>query len=1018
MPLVYNDGRPVEDFEQFRERQALTATQVNELDAPSLLDVVGAAARQENIMASTLSNKTFGLNADDYEEGYDYWADIEGTKYEEYSEDFAEVFNSRYADALKSQIDQEEEDRRTLHAADGTGLVAAVAAGVIDLPTLVPGAGLIRGIKGGYSVGKTALAVGAASAIDASVSEAVLQRTQVARPLSESAIAIGFGTVVGGGLGAGVAKLVGVAETKRLTAQLAQESENFANEPNVDDFAEAYDNAMGAQSVGAAKAPDPLDPGQIDFANKVQKALGSVALFNPMIALMQSASKTAKLISAQLPEMSFAMKMTSTGTSQPQAAETLVKEWTQGRVGQGIKALKDEYKAAKKAGEAMTRKEFSERVARAMRRNDTDPQGSEYVSRAAQAWRRALVEPLKVEAINAKLLPEDVEVTTAASYFTRMYRRQKIIAQEREFKEIVRNWARRSIFDIDTRAGKVSFANEADLKDYIEDVVNDIYGKVTGRENPGGTAFVKVANERGPLKERTFNIPDEDIEDFLENDVEIVMRRYARVMGADVELAKKFGRADMRDQVEAVQREYDELRAKVQADKRIKKPETREKKLNALRAAEEKDIKNITGLRDRLRGTHMLDQNMSDFGKAVQVANTLNYVRLLGGVVPSSFSDIGRHVMVHGLGRFMIHGLAPMVTNLKGFRMAAQEAKVAGSAAEILNNTRMATWAELSDPYGFDHPAMRFVANTGQAFSKLNGMVYWNDFHKSFAAVMTQNRLLGNAEKAFRNGFDSLTKKEQRYMALLGVGRGDAERIGRLFAQHGETQRSVRVANTERWGADTDAEAYDLVRMYRAAINKEVDTTIVTKGIGDTPLFADSNAGRLLLQFKSFMIASHQRMLMRAATDELAGVLSGLIATVGVGMLVYAFKQYETGRELSDNPGKWMAEGIDRSGVLGPFMEMNNMAEKLGFPGVYDGAQGLFPSKDQSAPASRYAQRSLVGSTLGPSFGLATDIATSVGAVNDKIFEGKALTDAEKRTMRGLLPGQTLPLIKSILHSQ
>ena len=1019
MAFIYADGTPVENFDQFRPPEPPSTQDIIERDEPDFMQLLGAAARQENTVVSTFSSKTFGLNRYDYEEGYNFWEDIKGTEYEDYADEFATVFNKRYADALKAQIQQEKKDRRDMQASSGLGLVAGIGTGIVDLPSLIPGFGLIRGIRGGYAVGKSALALGAAGALDASVSEAALQRAQAARPIEESALAIGFSTIISGALGATVAKVVGAAENKRLSKLLSEEAEIIPQEPNVDDFAGAYDNTIagGSLSAGVPDKDSFIDPKQYDYANRAQKVLAKAAVLNPMLALLASASDTARKVVANLPEMSFAMKMTSDGTSQPQAAETLVKEWTQGRVGLGIRTLREEHKAMNKAGEAITYKEFSHRVARALRRNDTDEQGSDYVSRAAQSWRKNLIAPLRKEAIDAKLLPEDVQVTTADSYFTRMYRRNEIIKREWEFKKIVRNWAQRSIRDIDTRAGKVSFENEQDRKDYIENIVNDIYGKVTGRANPGGTAFIKAPKERGPLKERTFNIPDKEIEDFLENDVEIVMRRYARVMGADVELAKKFGRADMTDQIDEVHKDYDKLRAEIAADEKL--AETKKgKRLDALRKAELKDIRNIEGLRDRLRGTHMLDNNMSDFGRAVQVVNTLNYVRLLGGVVPSSMSDVARHIMVHGLGRFMIDGIGPMIVNMRGFKVSAAEAKVAGSAAEVLNNTRMATWAELADPYGFDHPAMRFVSHMGQGFSKINGMVYWNDFQKSFASVMTQNRLLKNAEKAYRQGFDKLSRKEKQYMGLLGVGRGDAERIGKLYARHGDAERGVRIANTEKWGADTDEEAYDLVRKYRAAVNKEVDTTIVTKGIGDTPLFADSNLGRIVLQFKSFMLASNQRIMMRATSDEMAGVISGLATSVAIGMMVYAFKQWEKGEELTDNPGKWLAEGIDLSGITGPLMGANNMAEKLGIPGIYAGAQSLFPTKDQSAPASRYAQRSIVGSSLGPSFGLAKDITTSFGAVMRNIRHGEEITEGEKRNMRGLLPGSTLPLIKSYMYAQ
>lgn len=1021
MPLFNADGTPFDPATApgaQRVQDTITPNEALELDDPTVGETVSAAFRQDNIVASYLTSKTTGMRPDAVEDGYNSWNDIKGTKYEPFFDRFTESYNSRYSNALKAQIDQEEKDKRTLAAAGAGGVVASVAAGVIDLPTLLPGAGIVRATKGGISVARSALAISAASVADATISEYALHQSQATRNEADSAIIIGFSAITGGLLGAGIAKAIGSVESKRLADLMADQSKQWFEEPSVDDIAAAYDRKLVAG--GADVVAPKVDPSGIDYANKAQKIIAKGAVYNPMLQLLESQSNTSRSVVAQLPEMSFALKMTNTGESQPQAVETLVKEWTLGRVGLGIKTMEDNYKALKKSGDKMTRKEFRERVGRALRRGDRDEKGNDFISRSAQEWRNKLIDPLKDEAINAKLLPEDVRVTTAASYFTRVYNRSKIIARENEFKNIVKRWA----YGItkETKEGATQFASKADFDQYIDEIADEVFNKLTGRATLGEAQFVKISNERGPLKERTFNIPDERIEDFLEDDVELVMRRYARIMSADVELTKKFGRADMRDQIQGVVDDYKSLRGKLDADKKLK-PEEREKLRTRLTNEEAKDIRNIEGLRDRLRGTYLMDQKVSGFGRAAQAVQTFNYVRLLGGVTISSIPDIGRHIMVHGLGRFFGDGLAPLITNMKAVKMSVQEAKLAGSATELLNHSRMATWAEITDPYAYQSPFLAFLSNTGSVFSKANGMVYWNEFQKDFAAVMTQSRILRNAEKAARKGFDGLTKKEQQYMALLGVGRGDAEELGALFAKHGQKEGSVYIANTEKWVPEGAAmrKEYDAVRKFRAAVNKEVDTTIITKGIGDTPLLMDHPIASAILQFKSFMLASHQRMLLRATTDEMAGALSGLMTLVGVGMMTYMFKQLETGRELSDNPGKWVAEGIDRSGALAMFTEYNNIAEKLGFPGYYTALQGMFPNADQSAPASRYAQRNLVGSALGPSFGFASDLVTSTGAVNRFIGdtvkgEDAELSDSEVRTLKGLIPGQNLPIIKSILH--
>ena len=84
-----------------------------------------------------------------------------------------------------------------------------------------------------------------------------------------------------------------------------------------------------------------------------------------------------------------------------------------------------------------------------------------------------------------------------------------------------------------------------------------------------------------------------------------------------------------------------------------------------------------------------------------------------------------------------------------------------------------------------------------------------------------------------------------------------AARIAKQFEKHGEKLKHNLVANTDAWD--------DLVAVkhYRAAMNKEINRTIVTPGMGDTPLWMSTELGSTIAQFKKFVMAATQRMLMR-----------------------------------------------------------------------------------------------------------------------------------------------------------
>jgi len=123
-------------------------------------------------------------------------------------------------------------------------------------------------------------------------------------------------------------------------------------------------------------------------------------------------------------------------------------------------------------------------------------------------------------------------------------------------------------------------------------------------------------------------------------------------------------------------------------------------------------------------------------------------------------------------------------------------------------------------------------------------------------------------------------------------------------------------------------------------------------------------------------------------------------------MLTYLFKNWDAGRELSDDPMVWITEGIDRSGMLGIYMEANNTMEKISGNSI-----GMRPLLGINAPASRYASRSALDSAVGPTFGLlGTLVAIAGGATGDRPWE-----QSDTRALRRLLPGQNLSLFRQII---
>lgn len=561
------------------------------------------------------------------------------------------------------------------------------------------------------------------------------------------------------------------------------------------------------------------------------------------------------------------------------------------------------------------------------------------------------------------------------------------------------------------RRSELDFVSDADRAAYIDEIVDDIFSKLTGRGVDVDLPAGLVVTKRGPLKERTLSISDRLVEGFLEHDIELVGRRYARIMAADIELTERFGSPDMKGAIETIRDEYNELRRAVSADAKLSAT-TKERRLRDLGRREAADVRDIQGVRDLLRGQYRPELQNTGWARISAMAKTFNYVTALGGVVVSSLTDAVRPAMVHGMKAYMDDGIRPLMKNMRAVKMSRAEAKLAGAISERVLASRLASLAEITDPYSMSSPFERFIQNTAAGFSQATGLLHWNDFQKTIASVMTQNRIQKNAEAAAAKGFAALPAKERAYMGFLGLGNERAENLGRVFKTHGETLDGVRVANTEAWGDDQIAA--QLRRAYRAAVNKDVDSIIVTKGAGDTPLLANTPIGSMLLQFKSFALASNQRVLMRGLQEDKSRFVGGVVAMSAMGMLIYALKQLEAGRDLSDNPGTWVAEGLDRSGIFAVAFEANNAIEKLGGPGVYAGASALFPDHDQRQPASRFASRNFAATLAGPSFGTAQDASQLAslglrGLTGALSGEDVRITGGDVGAARRLTPLASLP---------
>lgn len=995
-------------------KNKLTNLAETEPDKPTISELSSALWRQENTIGSLLAQEQ-GLprRVDDRSfNPFDYLTDEEILD-EKFVSNAALADTEDEINALRRQSEREKQDREIIRKGGALSFLVGAPAVIADPINLIPiGGAVAKTYKAGNSILSAGLITASVSSASAAVTEAALHTTQVQRTFGESAINVGAAALVGGALGMGSAKLaqsLTKADLADIVRSMDVEPKIARGDDTVFDFeaekikaeAEAEGITPEQLSVGAAQVAS----GQ-EVSGKTGKFLAKTLGFDPLSRTLTSANPETRRIANMLAENPYKMD----GPSMT-AAESLtkIKDGYYNAALQGHVDAFRSYRKRLKGQGAMKRRQFNEAVATAIREGRHDiPE----VEASAKAWQRELYDPIKNELIEAKLLPEDVDVTTAVNYLNRRWNKNKVAAELPDFVNVVTKWLKDEDLNLFAKAqdakikiadatgaektrlqaiiDKAEFKEAKELEDFdYEDIARQIAQRIMGTpdgklpydwkmgEGSSSGGLKGTSGLRGPLKSRVFQIPDNMVEKFMDNDIEDLGRMYLRQTAADLELTKKFGNVDMTDAFKEIEMWH---RGALEKAKTAKERQ-------ALIAAYDADIKDLAAMRDRIRGVYGdIDPN-NIWVRTGRAARNLNYLRFMGGVVASSVPDVARIFMAEGIGRTFSKGLLPLAKNLKTFKVSAAEAKRYGVGIDALMGGRSQIIADIVDYTQPNTAFERGLQSMTDNFGRINLMDYWTAGVKQLHAVTMQNGVID----------DLLKGKIDKRLARLGIDNADAENIANQLKKHAEKVDGVWISNAKNW--DSPA----LYEKWAAAIRKESDRVIVVPG-QEKPLFMSSELGKTIFQFRSFMFASTQRMLIGALQGQDHNALAGMLLLTSIGMMSYAFKQWDAKREISDDPTELIIEGIDRAGVLGSIMEINNTLEKLSSNNF-----GLRPLLGIERGAARFVSRSMSENLLGPTFGSFLD--TSLRVANAGLAED-GWNETDTRALRRLIPYQNLTFIR------
>lgn len=643
-------------------------------------------------------------------------------------------------------------------------------------------------------------------------------------------------------------------------------------------------------------------------------------------------------------------------------ADTAV--WQAGFLETQKRAYKAYARRMRQSGQTpMTPFKFREQAGRAARRKarHTIPEVSQVAREAAR-----LFEHWRVMANDAGLEVE-AKVTTAESYAPRLWDRRKIQDNYGQLLELV--------------ARRFQEYGDGSPADLVQTRAREV---IEGFLGHGASARVPPAyrtDERGALAERSFNIPDRLVEDFLDNDVESMVTSYLRTMVPDVHLQRTFGAVNP-DQEIIPRLVYDDAaRMKLEAPEREGEIERRARE----------DVRTLRWYVSHLRGMDVPERDGAYAGlhRVGQGLRQFGFINLLGSVTISALPDIGRHILAAGFSRTMGTAFAQLGGGLQSLNMSIREAKRMGTAVDIVMATRVRQIMGMDELDPGRTRAERTLQWTAQKAGIVTGMSQWNTAMKAIASGETVDFLL-RAGRRVAEG-TALSARQRDRIARLNITR---EELAEIWVR----ERGNFQDNNGLWNANIDAWADPRLReRFRHAVVREVDNTIITPTGVDVPAWANSPWGRMVSFLRRFMFASVNRTLIAGVQRRDADVLASFSVMLALGAASVAVRDLATGGEVRERTTRqWILNAIDRSGVLGILAEADTLQGRV----TGHSLQRMLAGED----ADRFAARSVIQQALGPAAGL---IENSFKA-SRQLGDGYA-TQADIAAMRRLLPFQSLP---------
>lgn len=967
-------------------------------------DVLSASLENENAAYNLLTND---WNTFEPVEGYDSLSTESLGEYAGQSSLFIDSKSPKEQEYIKRDIDKKNRNSHIIDSYGWTGTAIELGSSLIDVTSFFP---FGAAAKGGSLLTKVARS-SVAGAVDGAVTETVLGATQQSRTYDEQSTNVLMSTIFGG--------LVGGAASAMSRGDYTRLETKFNDEFNPNNTIEYQD-----RHAGAMEADKPTLESERVKGEAATKISGKMGLSSGARLSTSSFAEVRRAHSDLASNINHTGK-NDKGVATENSAEDMINKRNGAEKFKTSNSVKANFESYKSAGGELNRDGFAKEVgtvifsgvksknASVQRAADdyTDfraKNGDEGVSKGffkeeeKTAGSRIYLQeeirnnPEKFD----QIVSENVEAGLKLERVTMDKKIDKLRVQVEDLKAVNKiNTSKMSIDDkvvfikdnIKTKQNLMGFKDkgldklinkfkkdldiriskldesldtkrlernsilEIDPKEYAESARNNIINGNSGfgEDIIGDATLFKP----GGFKGRTLKVSDEKLvaAGFLDTNIDNLYVKMINDSSISYEMHNKFGDGDAAEYLKEV---YDKGMLKVSKEPDVKKKKALQNELND-------NMKDLVSLRDMNLNIFSKGSMTGGLSDARRIVKGLAYMTMLGGVMLSSIPDIAMLVFRDGFADTFKTMAATLPSSFKNTSWKKELGEELGIGVDAVNGSTLAARMDIEE-YGPNPSKVGELIMKGTRIaSKVTLIEGWNISMKRMAAVSAQRRVL-RAAKAANDG--KLKKSERAYLAKHGL---DSVKLRAIYLEqvkHGGMDGNVQLSGVAKW--DNDVLGDD----YGTSIYKMVNNTIITPGNSDTPIILKTETGKFFGQFKTFLLASHNKILLSGMQQADSNAAAGLISLLTLGYVGYAAKQIVKGEEINTDPMTMLSEGVQQSGVIAVLSTLNGLAESL-----TDGEIGM--SAITGNRSARYFNRSTASFILGPGVSLLEGYASFISSM-------------------------------------